>query len=224
MLTESKTIAARREQVAAGERVMTIAVLGATGGVGSRVRVEALARGHRVIAVARHLDELDAVEGLELRAGDTRRPEDLARLLSGSDAIVVAIRWVDNELSDVLAAVRGARIPRVIVVVGAGSLRASDGRLLFEVNAARGIHPPTSKAALETYRKLVEVDDVDWTAASPAAEIFPGERTAQFRWGSDDLIVDAQGLSRISFEDFAVAILDELEGARYRRARFTVAY
>jgi len=109
-------------------------------------------------------------------------------------------------------------------VIGAGSLRMPDGRLFYEHNLDRGVDPPTSKAALAAYQRIVEVTDLDWTAASPAARIEPGSRTARFSLGRDALLVDADGESRISQEDFAVAILDEVEQGNHIRQRFTVAY
>jgi putative NADH-flavin reductase len=113
---------------------------------------------------------------------------------------------------------------RAILVVGAGSLLMPDGRLAFEHNRERGVVAPTSEAALQAYRRIREVTDLALTAVSPSMSIEPGERTGFFRTGDDFLLTDDNGDSRISQEDFAVAILDEAEDPRHHRSRFTVGY
>jgi len=109
-------------------------------------------------------------------------------------------------------------------VVGAGSLLRKDGRTHFEHMAEKGIQPPTSKPAAVAFEEIKKVTDLDWTAISPPASIQPGERTGKFRRGRDQLIENDKGESRISREDFAIAILDELEKPKHVRKRFTAAY
>ncbi len=203
---------------------MLVSIVGATGFIGSAITEEALLRGHRVVAIARHPEKIDAREGLTAAGADTAKPTDLARHISGSDACIVAVRWTDNRMEDVLAAVRASSVPRTIVVVGAGSLRMPDGRLWLDHMIAQGIAPPTSRKALEALAVLRAVDDIGWTAFSPAADIEPGERTGVFRLGGDDLLTDKNGRSRISTQDFAMAVLAEVEQPAARHKRFTVAY
>jgi putative NADH-flavin reductase len=155
---------------------------------------------------------------------DAQDVEALAAALAGHDLALVSVRWNSNDVIGVIEAVRRSGVPRVIIVIGAGSLTMPDGRLFFEHNLDKGIDPPTSRAALAAYRELQQISDVDWTAVSPAASIEPGERTGTFRLGADALLFDAAGQSKISQEDFAIAILDEAERPSLSRARFTVGY
>jgi putative NADH-flavin reductase len=127
-------------------------------------------------------------------------------------------------MQDVIRVLRGAGIRRAIFVMGAGSLLMPDGRTWYAHNLERGTAPPTSGPAVAAYEALCTVEDFDWTAVSPAAKIEAGQRTAKFRKGLDHLLQDASGDSRISYEDLAVAILDEAESAAHVRRRLTVAY
>jgi len=115
-------------------------------------------------------------------------------------------------------------VKRALFVVGAGSLLRSDGRTHFEHMTEAGAVPPTSKPAALALDVIRSVSDFDWTAISPPASIQPGVRTGKFRLGGDRLLEDAQGQSRISREDFAIAIIDEIERPQHRRKRFTAAY
>ena len=110
------------------------------------------------------------------------------------------------------------------MTIRAGSLLRQDGRTHFDYMAEKGVQPPTSKPAAIAFEEIKKANDLDWTAISPAASIQAGERTGKFRLGLDHLIEDDQGQSRISREDFAVAILDELEKPKHIRKRFTAAY
>jgi putative NADH-flavin reductase len=207
------------------ERVpLNIALVGATGNVGAKIRDEALTRGHSLTALVRDVAPLPPDSKLTAHSVDTKDVAALAQALSGHDVVVVSVRWNSNDIAGVLQAVRGSGVERVVIVIGAGSLTMPDGRLFFEHNLDKGIDPPTSRAALGAYRHLQEVQDVNWTAVSPAAQIEPGERTGTFRIGGDALMFDASGQSRISQEDFAIAILDEVEQPRHPRGRFSVAY
>lgn len=203
---------------------LSIALLGATGNIGAKILNEALQRGHSVTGIVRHPDQLPVVELLSARAADTHAVDDLADAFTGHDLAIISVRWNSNDIDDVLSALRLARMERAILVVGAGSLLMPDGRLAFEHNRERGVVAPTSEAALQAYRRIREVTDLVLTAVSPSMSIEPGERTGFFRTGDDFLLTDDNGDSRISQEDFAVAILDEAEDPRHRRSRFTVGY
>ncbi len=203
---------------------MNIVLIGATGAIGSRVLDEALRRGHTVSAVTRDPRKLDARPGMTIRAGSTSDGPGLTQVVKGHDAAVVSVKWNENDISRVIDVIRKAGVKRCLFVVGAGSLLRKDGRTHLEHMADKGIQPPTSKPASLAYEEIKKVKDLDWTAISPPASIQPGKRTGKFRLGLDKLIEDKEGQSLISREDFAVAILDELEKGKHIRKRFTAAY
>jgi putative NADH-flavin reductase len=201
-----------------------LGIIGVTGNIGSHILEEALARGHRVVAVARSSAMISAAPNLTVQQGDTHEPTAVALTLQGQDAALISVKYVDNDINQIVDAIRRAGVCRCLFVVGAGSLLRADGRTHYDHMAERGVTPPTSKAAMQALEVLRGVDDLDWTAISPAAEIVPGERTGTFRVGQDHLIADDQGVSRITRADFAIAIVDEIEDPKHIRGRFTVAY
>jgi putative NADH-flavin reductase len=203
---------------------MKFGLIGGTGNIGSHILEEALARGHHVLAIARDPAKLAAHPNLIVQQGDTHAPEALATLLHGQDAILVSVKYVDNDIRQLIDAIRHSGVTRCLFVVGAGSLIRDDGRTHAEHMADRGINPPTSKAAALALAALRQVTDLEWTAISPADTIFAGERTGSFRLGHDHLVADDQGVSRISRADSAIAILDEIEDPKHLEARFTAAY
>ncbi len=203
---------------------MNIAIIGATGNIGSRVLDEALRRGHEVTAITRDPRKLEPRAGVTVRAGSTSDGPALTRTLKGHDAVIISVKWNENDIGRVIDVIRKSGVKRCLFVVGAGSLLRKDGRTHFDHMAERGVQPPTSKPAAVALEAIRKVSDLDWTAISPAASIQPGERTGKFRLGLDDLIEDAEGRSAISREDFAVAILDEIEKPKHIRKRFTAAY
>ena len=203
---------------------MNIVVIGATGAIGSRIVDEALRRGHKVTATSRDPAKLGARTGMTAKAANTADVAATAAVLRRHDAVVVSAKWNEADVHQVLDAVRKSGVRRCLFVIGAGSLIRKDGRTHFEHMAEKGIQPPTSKPAALAFEEMKKATDLDWTAISPAASIQPGERTGKFRLGLDHLIEDAEGESRISREDFAIAILDELEKPRHVHKRFTAAY
>ena len=203
---------------------MNIVLAGATGNIGSRILDEALRRGHTVSAVTRDPRKLDARPGMTIRAGSTSDGPGLTQVVKGHDAAVVSVKWNENDITRVIDVIRKAGVKRCLFVIGAGSLLRKDGRTHLEHMADKGIQPPTSKPASLAYEEIKKVKDLDWTAISPPASIQPGKRTGKFRRGLDRLIEDKEGQSLISREDFAVAILDELEKGKHIRKRFTAAY
>jgi putative NADH-flavin reductase len=203
---------------------MNIVLIGATGAIGSRILDEALRRGHTVSAVTRDPRKLDPRPGMTIRAGSTSDGPGLTQVVKGHDVAVVSVKWNENDISRVIDVIRKAGVKRCLFVVGAGSLLRKDGRTHLEHMADKGIQPPTSKPASLAYEEIRKVKDLDWTAISPPASIQPGRRTGKFRRGLDKLIEDKEGQSQISREDFAVAILDELEKGKHIRKRFTAAY
>ena len=202
---------------------MRVALIGASGAAGSRVLKELVARGHTVLALARHPEKIPALAGVEARAADTSDPVGLARLLKGSDAVISAVKFKDFDGAALIGAVRSAGVRRYLVVGGAGSLEIAPG--LLEMNSPKfpaHVKPEAEKGA--HYLEQLRESDLDWTFLSPSRFFNPGERTGKFRLGSDQLLSDASGKSSISFEDYAVALVDELEQPRHVRARFTVGY
>ena len=201
-----------------------IAIIGATGNIGSRVLDEALRRGHKVTAITRDPKKLEPRRGVTVKAGSTSDGPALTRTLKGHDAVIVSVKWNENDVGRVIDVIRASGVRRCLFVVGAGSLIRKDGRTHFEHMAEKGVQPPTSKPASLALEAIRKVGNLDWTAISPAASIQPGERTGKFRLGLDQLIEDDQGQSAISREDFAIAILDEIERPKHIRKRFTAAY
>jgi len=201
-----------------------IALIGATGNVGSRILTEALSRGHAVTALTRDASKMKPRAGMTVRQASTTDVANLAAVLAGHAVVVASVKWNEANIRDVLDAVRRSGVKRALFVVGAGSLIRSDGRTHLDHMADRGVQPPTSKPASLALAELRKVTDLDWTAISPPASIRPGERTGEFRLGGDHLLEDDEGQSQISFEDFAIAIVDEIEKPKHSRQRFTAAY
>jgi putative NADH-flavin reductase len=203
---------------------MNIVLAGATGNIGSRILDEALARSHRVTGLTRDPAKLAARDGLQAKKANTAEVAAFADALKGHDAAILSVKWNENDVHQVLDALRKAGVKRCLFVVGAGSLLRNDGRTHFDHMAEKGIQPPTSKPAALALAEIQKVTDLDWTAISPPASIQPGERTGKFRLGRDHLLEDDKGKSEISREDFAIAIMDEIEKPRHIHQRFTAAY
>ena len=203
---------------------MNIALVGATGNIGSRILEEALSRGHHVTGITRDPKKLAGREGLQVRKGSTTDFTGFTALLGGHDVAILSLKWNENDITRVIEALRKSGVKRCLFVVGAGSLLRKDGRTHFDFMAEKGVQPPTSKPAALALAAIQKVTDLDWTAISPPASIQPGKRTGKFRLGKDNLIEDSEGHSRISREDFAVAIMDEIEKPKNIRKRFTAAY
>jgi putative NADH-flavin reductase len=212
---------------------MKIALIGATGFIGSGLLKEALARGHQVTALVGHPEKLAPAEGLQAQASDVLDTPRLAAQLQGYDAVISAFSGhAQGEIYDyymqgirsILAAVKQARVPRLLVVGGAGSLEVAPGVQLLDTPGFPEIYRASAEGAREALKLLREESALNWTMLSPAALIQPGQRTGVFRLGGDSLLTDANGDSRISVEDYAVAMIDELEKPAHPRRRFTVGY
>jgi hypothetical protein len=211
---------------------MNVVLYGATGMIGSRVLRELVARGHNVTAVVRDPSRVAVGGAVTAVKGDMTDAADLTAKLKGADAVLSAYSPGAGTESVLLDAVRslieGARqagVKRVLVVGGAGSLFVAPGVTVID----SGHLPEEYKAIAVAHRDALEIlrssaSDLDWTYLSPAAVIAPGERTGKFRLGTDSLVADAQGNSRISAEDYAIALVDELEQPKHLRRRFTLAY
>ncbi|HEX9343156.1 MAG TPA: NAD(P)-dependent oxidoreductase [Actinomycetota bacterium] len=214
---------------------MKVLLFGASGAIGSQIATELLGRGHQVTGATRHGPAGDLSNpNLTVTTGDLTDPGAVARLAPGHDAVASAIgpiRGSSDDPQELVAAakalidgLRQAGVPRLVVVGGAGSLEAAPGVRVIDTPDFPPAWKPTAQAhadALEVYRTIT---DLDWTYISPAALIGPGERTGQFRIGGDQLLTDAEGNSRISIPDYAIAFVDELEQGDAIRRRITIAY
>jgi putative NADH-flavin reductase len=203
---------------------MKIALVGATGNVGTRIVAEALDRGHAVTAIARNPAALTPRDGLTVAVGDAQDPATLAPLLAGHDAVVSALRFIGSDPAALFDAVRRSGVRRYLVVGGAGSLNTGQGGLVIDAPGFPAFALEESREGRDFLTALRTVDDLDWTMLSPSALFVAGERTGHFRLGQDTLLTAADGKSSISYEDYAIALLDEIETPRHIRARFTVGY
>ncbi|MEO6917682.1 MAG: NAD(P)-dependent oxidoreductase [Collimonas sp.] len=203
---------------------MKIAIIGATGNAGSRIAAEALQRGHSVTGIARSADPAKTPAGVELRQGDATQPEQLAALIRDHDVVVSSAKFSTLKAPTLLQAVKSAGVKRLLVVGGAASLETAPGVTLLDspdFPAQYKVEAVPGKQFLDDLRTETAVD---WTFLSPPAMFAPGERTGKFRVGQNQLMADAQGKSHISMEDYAIALLDEIEQPKHLKQRFTVAY
>lgn len=218
---------------------MNVAIIGASGFIGSKIRDEALRRGHKVTAIVRHPNRVPHRPCLAVVQADVLWRDKLARILKGHDAVIAswnAVRgvtgpWVYNRYVEgnraILAAVRRAGIKRFLAVGGAASLKTPEGVELLDSPQFPKIFEPAKPAirgVRELFYMLKKEPGLDWAFFSPAVMIAPGARTGKFRLGHDHIVADAKGASRISVEDYAVAMVDELEHPKVHRDRFTIGY
>lgn len=203
---------------------MHIALIGITGRVGSRVATELLRRGHTVLGLAQHPASVASQPNLTLAAVDANTPAQLAPLLSASDAVVSATRFQTSDPEALLNAVRASGSPRLLVVGGAASLYLPSGERLIDSPGFPQAAQLEARAGLAFLTTLQNEPAIDWTFLSPSAQFAPGDRTTHFRLGTDQLLFDVAGESWISMEDFAIALVDELEHPAHHRQRFTVGY
>ncbi len=202
---------------------MKIAVLGASGRAGSEIVRELAARGHQVVAIARKPEAIPSTPGVTPLAGDASDPVALARLIEGSDAVVSALHH-DIPAETLLTALRTAGVPRLLVTGGASGLEVAPGVRVIDTPSFPDEWRPLARNGLIFLDAIRDETEIDWTFFSPAALLEEGPRLGRYRLGGDQLIVDDNGESRISFADYAIAMADEVEQRRHPRARFTAAY
>jgi putative NADH-flavin reductase len=207
---------------------MNVVVYGATGNSGSRILQELISRGHKVTAVARNTSKLPST--VTARQDDLSNVETIAAIIQGVDAVISAYAPPQDNTDALLgvterqiAAVKRAGNIRLIIVGGAGSLEVAPGVTLLSSGHLPAPWIPIATSH-ENVLKMVQASDINWTYFSPAAFFEPGERTGKFRLGTDQLVADSKGQSRISLEDYAIALVDELEKPAHERARFTIGY
>jgi putative NADH-flavin reductase len=217
------------------EILLKIALIGATGRVGSRLLTEAVNRGHDVTAIMRNPEKLPLRERVRVAPLDVNDTKALAEIIKGHDAIVHALNPFDGDsaatrtdnqrqaTASIVAAAKLGGIRRLVAVGGAGTLKHEGLRFMDHADfpaAWRG----GAQATAVVNELLYKESDLDWTILSPSHWFRPGQRTGQFRLGLDDLLIPSSGESRISIEDYAIALIDELEQPQHIQCRFTVGY
>lgn len=209
---------------------MNVALFGATGHAGTRILKELLARGHQVTVIVRDPATLPSQPGVTTRQGDLFDENQVAEAVRGTQAVISAYGSGLNSPDDLVGAteklvagLKAAGVQRLLMVGGAGSLEVSPGMQLVD----SGYLPVEWKPIALAHRTALQVlraSDLDWTSVCPAAFFEPGQRTGVFRLGTDNLVANEKGESRVSMEDYAIAMVDELETHAHPRQRFSVGY
>jgi putative NADH-flavin reductase len=213
---------------------MKVAIIGATGQIGAFIRDEALARGHYVTAIVRHPEKMTAQHAhLTVVEADILRDE-VEELVKGHDAVISAYNpgWSNPDIYNeqikgyerIVTGVKKSGIRRLLVVGGAGSLEVAPGVQVLDTASFPEQVKKGVLATREVLYMLKEEQELEWTFLSPPASIKPGERTGDYRVGKDQLLKNEKGESSISTQDYAIAMLDELENPQHIRERFTVGY
>ncbi|EHH04432.1 MULTISPECIES: NAD(P)-dependent oxidoreductase [Agrobacterium] len=200
-----------------------IALIGASGNAGSRILKELSDRGHKVTAIARSPEKIASLPNVVAKQGDVFDQAGLSELLKGHDAVISAVHFTASDPVTLIEAVRASGVPRYLVVGGAGSLEIAPGQRVVDLPDFPAAYKAEATKGAEFLDRLRGEKQLDWTFLSPSAEFVPGERTGKFRIGKDELLSNAEG-SRISFEDYAIALVDEIEKPQHSRQRFTVGY
>ena len=201
-----------------------IAIIGATGRAGSQLLEEALRRGHTVTAIARNTGAIAARPGLTVKQVDALDAAALQQAISGSDVVISAAHFATLPAAAVIGPVKQAGVKRLLVVGGAGSLLLPSGGRVIDSEGFPAEYKAEASAGAVFLDTLRQEKTLDWTFLSPSAEFVETERTGTFRLGQDDLLVSSEGRSWISFADFAIALIDEVETPKHSRQRFTVGY
>jgi putative NADH-flavin reductase len=209
---------------------MKVVLFGASGMIGSRVLNELVRRGHAVTAVVRHPENIQPINGVQIVPGDVTSHASVAAAAKGAEAAISAYspprthpELLVDATRSILSGLAEAGVKRVIIVGGAGSLEVAPGVQLVDTPS----FPPAWLSISLAHRDVLPVlkeSDLDWTYFSPAALIEPGARTGKFRVGGTRLLADDHGESKISAEDYATALVDELENPHHVRQQFTAAY
>lgn len=214
---------------------MKIAIIGATGFIGSQLLAEAASRGHTITALVSRPERVPTADRVSAQGVDVTDTAALTAALAGQgfEAVISAfsghaqadtLAYYVKGFKSILAAVKAAGVRRFLLVGGAASLEVAPGKLLLDSPDFPAQWKGTAEGARQALELLRAEPVLDWTFLSPSAMIEPGQRTGQFRLGGDQLLVDAQGKSHISLQDYAVALIDELDKPAHSRRRFTVGY
>ena len=218
------------------EKVKKIVLIGASGFVGSAILKEALNRDLEVTAVVRHPEKIKIEnERLKVKKADVSSLDEVCAVCKGADVVISAYNpgWDNPNIYEetigvyltIIDGVKKAGVDRFLMVGGAGSLFIAPGIRLMDSGEVPEKILPGVKALAEFYLKFLKMEkEIDWVFFSPAADLRPGVRTGRYRLGKDDMIVDIVGNSHISVEDYAAAMIDELEHPAHHRTRFTIGY
>jgi len=201
-----------------------IAIIGATGRAGSQLLEEALRRGHSVVAIARDPAQSQGREGVTVKALDAKDSAALQAAVAGVDAVLSAAHFSTLAPQAVIEPVKRAGVKRLLVVGGAGSLLLPSGHRVIDSPDFPEAYKAEASAGVKFLDALRQEPTLDWTFLSPSAEFVEGERSGRYTLGKDHLLIGADGKSWITFADYAIAMLDELEKPAHSRARFTVGY
>ncbi|MBV6286319.1 NAD(P)-dependent oxidoreductase [Pseudomonas aegrilactucae] len=201
-----------------------IAIIGATGRAGSQLLEEALRRGHQVTAIARDPSRLQGREGVTPVALDVTRADDLAQVLSGHEVVLSAAHFATVAPPQIIGPVKRAGVKRLLVVGGAGTLLLPSGQRVIDSPDFPAAYKSEASAGAVFLDTLRQEHELDWTFLSPSAEFVEGERTGHYTLGKDHLLIGADGKSWITFADYAIALLDEVETPAHSKQRFTVGY
>lgn len=212
--------------------MMKIALIGATGNIGSQIAQQALARNHSVTAITRRAALPAELAGAQAVVADSLDVTALTAAIRGHDVLVSAFgpagpdtaNLVPKQAAVLVAAARAAGIKRVVVVGGAGSLQVAPGLQLVDAPGFPDMYKPFAIAHRDALAIFRAATDLAWTFFAPAAEIGPGDKRGGFRIGTDSLISDVAGHSKISYADYADAFVTELETAAHPQQVLTVAY
>jgi putative NADH-flavin reductase len=209
---------------------MDVALYGSTGKAGSRILTELVSRGHRVTAIARNPARLQGITGISTKKDDLSDTSKVADAIQGADAVISAYGPPQDNTEEIVdvtqrlvEAVKQAGRPRLLVVGGAGGLNVAPGVSLLDSGYLPDAYKPIANSHVRALNVL-RASDIDWTYLAPAAYFEPGERTGKFRLGKDELIANEKQESRISMEDYAIALVNELEKPEHRQRRFSVGY
>ena len=213
---------------------MKIALIGATGFVGSAILKEALDRGHEVAAIVRNPDKLTPHAKLHPKRGDVYNEDEVARLVAGHDAVISAFNpgWTNPDIYNqqvkgtraIISGVKKAGVKRLLFVGGAGSLEIKPSVQSVDTPEFPKEWKQGSLATREALNMLRKESGLEWSFLYPSADLSPGQRTGKFRLGTDQMLKDAKGESRISTQDYAMAMINEVENPKHIRQRFTVGY
>ncbi|KDN97676.1 NAD(P)-dependent oxidoreductase [Pseudomonas donghuensis] len=201
-----------------------IAIIGATGRAGSQLLEEALRRGHRVTAIARDISKLQGREGVNAVALDVSDAAALEQAVAGHDVVLSAAHFSSIKPQAIIEPVKRAGVKRLLVVGGAGSLLLPSGHKVIDSPDFPEAYKAEATAGGHYLDILRQEKELDWTFLSPSAEFVEGARSGAYKLGKDHLLIGADGKSWISFADYAIAMLDEVETPAHSRQRFTVGY
>jgi putative NADH-flavin reductase len=204
--------------------MMKIAVVGASGNAGSRIVAELSRRGHTVTAIARQPERIAPRPNVTARRGDALDQGVLTQLLAGHDVAISSIHFLDSDAAKLIGAAKDSNVGRYLVVGGAGSLEVAPGVRLVTTPGFPVAYKAEAEKGAAFLDRLLQEKQLNWTFLSPSALFTAGERTGKFRLGTDQLLTATDGKSWISFEDFAVALADEIDRPAHIRKRFTVGY